>query len=52
MGSSNTTIRLWRVADGVLPRELKGYANKIQVVAIVPNGLMLGSVSWDGSVWL
>ncbi|MCC6190762.1 MAG: WD40 repeat domain-containing protein, partial [Anaerolineales bacterium] len=49
-GSYDEVVRLWRVADGVLARELVGHAGWVRSVAFSPDGAALVSASDDDSV--
>ena len=51
-GSRDGTVRLWRVADGVLLRTLEGHTDGVWSVAFAPDGATLASGSRDGTVRL
>jgi WD40 repeat protein len=46
------TVRLWRVADGMLLSTLKGHRHKVTGVAYSPQGTTLASGSLDGTILL
>jgi WD40 repeat protein len=51
-GSYDTTLRLWRVADGGLIAELKGHKDKVFRVAVNPIDGTIASGSNDGEIRL
>jgi WD40 repeat protein len=51
-GNADSTIKLWRVADGNLARTLIGHSKWVMSVAYSPHGLTLASVSTDKSIRL
>jgi WD40 repeat protein len=51
-GSSDKTIRLWRVRDGLLLNELKGHTYSVDSLAFSPDGTVLASGSSDGTIGL
>jgi WD40 repeat protein len=52
-GSSDSTVRLWNVAEGSLYITLEGHIAPVTGVAFAPDGRHLFSSAWDGtvSVW-
>ena len=50
-GSDDSTIRLWRVADGAVARVFSGHTQGIWEIALAPNGT-LASTSDDGTLRL
>jgi WD40 repeat protein len=48
-GSDDCTVRLWRVAEGVLSHTLRGYTEEVTSVAFSPSGKVLASGSLDGT---
>ena len=51
-GGSDRTIRLWRMADTIAVRELKGHFGTVMSLAFHPQGGMLASGSTDHTVLL
>ncbi|KOR30630.1 hypothetical protein TI04_04780, partial [Achromatium sp. WMS2] len=51
-GSWDHSIKLWRVADGVLLRTFTGHTHWVISVAFSPDGLSLASGSDDNSIKL
>jgi hypothetical protein len=51
-GSGDSTVRIWRAADGGLQRTLAGHDAGITSVAFSPDGSLLASGSEDGTVKL
>ncbi|MBN2192012.1 MAG: hypothetical protein JW751_04290 [Polyangiaceae bacterium] len=49
-GSSDRTVRLWRVRDGAALRTLDGHQGSVMSVAFSPDGSLLASSSPDGTV--
>ena len=46
------TVRLWEVATGESKRILTGHTETVDDVAFSPDGKLLASGSWDGTVLL
>ncbi|MDW8029965.1 MAG: hypothetical protein RMK94_16420, partial [Armatimonadota bacterium] len=51
-GSSDRTVKLWRVSDGSEIRTLSGHTGGVLSVSFSPDGQILASGSWDGTVKL
>ncbi len=51
-GSSDKTIILWQVSDGVVLRTLSGHTSSVWTVAFSPNGQTLASGGSDSSIKL
>jgi len=51
-GNDDTTVKLWRVADGQLIATLKGHTKPVLSVSFSPDGSWLASGSGDGTVKL
>jgi WD40 repeat protein len=43
-------LRLWNVADGAPLRSLEGHTHRIEAIAFSPDGRLLASASFDGTV--
>jgi WD40 repeat protein len=52
VGSSEQTIRLYRVADGQLQHIFAGHTDWVTSVAFSPDRALIASGSWDGTVRL
>jgi WD40 repeat protein/predicted Ser/Thr protein kinase len=48
----DSTVRLWRVADGTLLDTLEGHTKAVKSVALSPDGTMLASGSFDSTIRL
>jgi len=51
-GSSDQTIKLWRVRDGRLMKTITGHGNWVRSVAFSPDGNTLASGSYDNTIKL
>lgn len=51
-GSSDKTVKLWRVADGVLLRSLEGHSGSVRSISFAPDGYIFASASNDRTVKL
>jgi len=51
-GSYDPVVRLWRVRDGTLQKELKGHTAWVRALAFSPNGNFLATASDDNTVRL
>jgi hypothetical protein len=51
-GSSDKTIRLWRLADNTCTAILKGHTNSVLALACTPDGTTLASSSHDNTIRL
>jgi len=49
---SDSAIRLWDVETGLILNTLRGFANGVQKIAFAPNGQILASASYDGTIIL
>ncbi len=49
-GSTNGTVRLWKVADGSLTNTAKDHKARVSKVFFSPDGQAFFSASWDGTV--
>ena len=49
-GSSDTTIRIWRLETSEMLRALVGHTNAVEALAMAPDTATLASGSWDMSV--
>ncbi|BCW99929.1 MAG: hypothetical protein KatS3mg024_2756 [Armatimonadota bacterium] len=49
-GSWDGTIKVWRVADGLLIRTLTGPSHSVFSIAFSPDGQILASGNWDGTI--
>jgi len=45
-------VRLWRVSDGTLAYVLKGHEETVTSIAFSPDGTLLVSGGWDGTLYL
>jgi WD40 repeat protein len=51
-GSTDNTVRLWRLPDGAALKVLEGHRGDIECLAISPDGQLLASASADSTVRL
>ena len=51
-GSSDTTIRIWRLETSEMLRALVGHTNAVEALAMAPDTATLASGSWDMSVMI
>jgi WD40 repeat protein len=51
--AKDTSVRLWRIADGQLLQTFTGHRDRVSHVAFHPNGQMIVSVSddWSARFW-
>ncbi|GEM_PF-3944155 len=49
-GSSDGTVRLWRVSDGALLQTLRGHGDRITSATFSPNGRILASADVEGKI--
>jgi WD40 repeat protein len=51
-GQSGSPVQLWSLTEPGLVRTLVGHTNGVTRLAFSPDGSLLASASYDGSVWL
>lgn len=49
---TDSVVRLWDVETGLILNTLRGFANGVQKIAFSPNGQILASASYDGTIIL
>lgn len=49
---TDSAVRLWDVETGLILNTLRGFANGVQKIAFAPNGQILASASYDGTIIL
>lgn len=50
--SSDQTVRLWDINEGILTQTLAGHGDRVNAVAFSPDGAILAAGVQDGRIWL